>query len=439
MNKKLSQIEVFAVVLGSIIGWGSFMLPGTKFLPYSGVINTAIGLLLGVGCIGIIERSYRMMLEDHCQEGGEFSYVYKYLGRNHGFVVGWFLALAYLTMIPLNATAFPLVMNKLFEGSLAFGYLYTIAGDEVYLGQVLVALVMICFFALLNLRGIKETGKAQAVIISVLVSCVIIIFIGMLKNVDQALFLQRYVTNYTWDLKQILSVFAITPFLFVGFDAVPQLAKNMAFSAKKASRLAIVSLVIGMLIYNMLNITTGLAYGPSEAANKEWALGSAVMTYIGKGGFFLLVLALGAAVSSGINGFMICASKLLGAMGEEGIINERFGRKNTSNILSQAIVFVSIISFVAVWFGRQVIGWIVDMSSLGASIAYFYVCLVTAIRHTEEKVKHIAWLGVGVSTVFIMLLTMPFSPAQLGKESFVALVIWCGIGIRVGFKRKRSK
>ncbi len=36
MNKKLNKIDVFSIVLGSIIGWGgSFMLPGTKFFKRS--------------------------------------------------------------------------------------------------------------------------------------------------------------------------------------------------------------------------------------------------------------------------------------------------------------------------------------------------------------------------------------------------------------------
>ncbi len=33
MGKKLGVGEVFAILLGAIIGWGSFMLPGTQFLP----------------------------------------------------------------------------------------------------------------------------------------------------------------------------------------------------------------------------------------------------------------------------------------------------------------------------------------------------------------------------------------------------------------------
>src|SRR5699024_1282352 len=149
MNSDLGKIDVFSIVLGSIIGWGSFMLPGTKFLKEAGVINTAIGLFLGAFCIIIIESSYRVMMENHEGEGGEFSYTYKNYGRVHGFIVGWFLLLAYLTMIPLNSTAFPLVINKIFGNVLEYGYLYTIAGYEVYLGEVLMSNLIVLLFAYL--------------------------------------------------------------------------------------------------------------------------------------------------------------------------------------------------------------------------------------------------------------------------------------------------
>ena len=45
MKKKLGYFDVFSLVIGSIIGWGSFTLPGKQFLSKSGVINTTLGLL----------------------------------------------------------------------------------------------------------------------------------------------------------------------------------------------------------------------------------------------------------------------------------------------------------------------------------------------------------------------------------------------------------
>ncbi|GAA0738421.1 APC family permease [Clostridium oceanicum] len=429
MNEnKLSKIDMFSIVLGGIIGWGSFMLPGTKFLKESGVINTFLGLVLGVICIIIIEKNYLVMMKSHDEEGGEFSYTYNRLGKKHGFIVGWFLTLAYFTMIPLNATAFPLVIKKLFGGILEFGYLYNIAGYNIYLGEILISSITILTFASLNLKGIKKTSKIQNVIILSLISVVLVVCIGMFIKGDRTNFTKSYISNYSFDLSQIIKVFAITPFAFIGFDAVPQLSKEFNFSKKKASLVAIASLTIGVLIYNILNLVTALAYSPKEAMNLDWAAGSAVLSTLGKGFFILLIIALSAAVWSGINGFMICSSKLLGAIANYKMLPPKMAKVNKNGVFKSAIIFITIISLIAPWFGRKVIIWIVDMSSLGASIAYFYVCYAVLKQSKNKVTKTVAMVGTVISIVFIMLLLLPISPAALSKEAMIALITWCVIG-----------
>lgn len=428
MKKYLGKFDIFAIVLGAIIGWGSFMLPGTKFLKEAGVINTALGLIFGALCIIIIEKNYLVMMNSQDEEGGEFSFTYNRLGKKHGFVVGWFLTLAYFTMIPLNATAFPLVIKKLFGPVLEFGYLYNVAGYDVFVGEVIVSSLIILAFAYLNIKGLKATSKVQNVIIFALMSMVSLIFIGMLFKADTESFTTNYISNYSFDLSAIAKVFAITPFAFVGFDAIPQLSKEFNFSKKKASVVAVVSLLIGTLVYNLLNIITALAFSPEQASGLEWATGSAVMSVLGKGAFIMLIIALSAAVWSGINGFMICSSKLLGSIARYKILPDKMGEVNKNGAYKNAIIFITIVSLIAPWFGREVITWIVDMSSLGAAIAYLYVSYI-ALKIVENRVsKIVAVVGVGISILFILLLILPMSPAGLGIESMIALVVWCFVG-----------
>src|SRR3712207_2501938 len=112
MNAKLSKMDIIALVIGSVIGWGAFYLPGQKFLVQSGVINTAIGFLIGWVLIYFIQVAYHVMMDNHKEKGGEFSYIYEHLGKLHGFIVGWSLTFCYLTLIPLNATAVALVIRR---------------------------------------------------------------------------------------------------------------------------------------------------------------------------------------------------------------------------------------------------------------------------------------------------------------------------------------
>ena len=429
MKKSLGKFDIFAIVLGAIIGWGSFMLPGTKFLKEAGVINTALGLILGAVCIILIEKNYAVMINSQDEEGGEFSYTYNNMGKKHGFIVGWFLILAYLSMIPLNATAFPLVIKKLIGPVFEVGYLYTIAGYDVYLGEIILSTLIICLFAYVNIRGISGTSKIQNLIIIALVSSISIVFIGMVIKSDKVAFVNNYVSNYQLDLSGVAKVFSITPFAFIGFDAIPQLCKEFKFSKKKASTVAVVSLLIGTLIYNLLNIITALAFSPTEAVALDWAAGSAVIQVLGKWAFILIIIALCAAVWSGINGFMICSSKLLGAIARYDLLPSSIGKINNRGVYNNSVKFITIISLIAPWFGREVIIWIVDMSSLGAAIAYFYVSYISFKKVRTKGGKLIGCLGVFISILFMLLLLLPMSPAALGAEPIVALIMWTCLGI----------
>ena len=174
--KGLSKFDVLNLVIGSIIGWGSFILPGTLFLPNSGVINTALGLCIGGLFVIVIQKSYQVMLRNHVGEGGEFSYTLTNMGKVHGFVVGWSLSLCYLSMIPLNATAYVLILRKIFGKAMLWGYMYDFGPTSVYLADILIASAPIIVFTLINLRGLSLSAKIQNIMSSALVLIVIVLF-----------------------------------------------------------------------------------------------------------------------------------------------------------------------------------------------------------------------------------------------------------------------
>lgn len=440
-KSRLSKIDVFSIVIGSIIGWGSFMLPGSKFLIEAGVINTTIGIFSGALFIMLIQGSYYIMLKNHEEEGGEFSYTYKNLGERYGFLVGWFLSIAYLTIIPLNGTAFPLVVNKVFGSLFQFGYLYEIAGYKVYLGEILLSSFIVILFAYINIKGIKDSARVQNLIILLLVIFVFTVFMATLVETDKSKFLNNYINNYSFDISQVLRIFAITPFLFIGFDNIPQMFLEFDFDAKKATKIAVISILVGALIYSILNLTTALMFSPEEAYKLDWALGRGVLDNLGIVFYIMLSIALTAAVTSGINGFMISTSKLLGSMANYNIIPKSLGKVNEEDVLRNAIIFATLISLIAPWFGREVILWIVDMSSLGAAIAYFFVSFISMRLAPSKTFKIISILGMISSAIIVLLLLLPSSPASLGKESMIALALWAILGLVFYFivaKRKAA-
>ncbi len=429
MEKKLGKLDILTLVIGSIIGWGSFTLPQDQFLFSSGIINTTIGLFIGAFLILFIEKGYHVMMKHSKKEdGGEFSYTYQYLGRTHGFIVGWSLSLCYLSLVPLNATAFVLAFKIVFP-NFTFLYLYTIAGFSVYLSDILLAWLIIFIFAYINISGISVSSFVQNILILALIINVFVILFFMLCRVDLNSFNNNYIKYSKIDFNQILTVLSIVPFLFVGFDVIVQVSTDIGFDRRKSSKVAIIGILFGATIYSLLNLITGLAYSLNDVATKKWALGEGVLQYIGVVGFALLVIALLAAVTGGINGFMLSSSKLLGSISNYKLMPKKYSKQNKNKVYSNAIYFIVIVSMIAPLFGRKVIIYIVDLCSVLAALTYAYVSFVSIKNSDSIKEKILVIIGFIVSIMFILLLILPFSPTFLSIPSLLFMGSWSILGL----------
>lgn len=427
MRKKLNRIDILTLALGSIIGWGSFTLPGSKFLHESGIISTAIGFLLGGLAIVFIQQGYHIMMKKHNEDGGEFSYTYNNMGKINGFIVGWSLTLCYISMIPLNATAFVLVLKKLFGSRVDFIYLYQIAGYPVYLSEILIASLIILVFTYINIKGLKLSSSIQNIMILLMVLNVVTIFIFMFIKIDHRFIMDTYILSYKFNIAEVAKIFAIVPFLFVGFDVIPQVSTELNFEASKATKMALLAIFSGAIFYNLLNITTGLVYTPEKALREQWALGSAVLDNMGYIGFLLLIISLAGAVAGGINGFMLGSSKLIGSLSKYNFIHSKYKEENHNGVFENGVKFVALVSLIAPWFGREVIIYIVNMSSLLAAIAYFYVCYI-GFKNSTGIDRYFSAVGSLTSLVFIGLLLLPGSPGRLSNPSMILMIIWAILG-----------
>ena len=54
LQRQLSPMHVWAIAFGCVIGWGSFVMPGTTFLPDSGPLGTTIGIVISALIVSFI-------------------------------------------------------------------------------------------------------------------------------------------------------------------------------------------------------------------------------------------------------------------------------------------------------------------------------------------------------------------------------------------------
>lgn len=431
LRKSLSPTQVLSLALGCIIGFGCFVLPG-DFLGKSGPLGTAIGIVIGAGLMLLIIKSYGMVVERFPVAGAEYAHAYFAAGRYHAFVCGWFLSLGYLAVIPLNATALALLGKFVAPGLFARGFLYTVAGYDVFAGEILLASSSILLVGWFNLRSVHSVGDFQKYLTTILVAtamfvgCGILLFGGGSVNNLRPFFSPEKTT-----VASVLAIVAVAPWLFVGFDTLPQAAEELAFSESQTTRLMVISVVAGTVLYVLVTLATAVVQ-PWQSLledNPAWMTGAAVRLSLGKLGLGVLVSAIVAAIFTGINGFFLASSRLMFSMARAKVLPGFFARVHADRgTPTGAVVFAGAMALVAPWFGRQALVWIVDMSALGTAFGYGYTCVAAYFLSESLPARLYAVFGTVASVGFIVLLTIPGMPGFMALPSWVALAGWVMLG-----------
>ena len=474
LQKQLNPMHVWAIAFGCIIGWGSFINPGKKFLPNSGVAGTAIAMVLGALVMAVIAFSYAYMVPKYPEAGGEFTFTRNCFGKKAAYLCGWFLVAAYLTNVPMNSTAIGLIVDGL-DGNtdlLKFGFHYSIAGFEVYFGEMIFAMGILILFGILNILGVKKAGFIQTVLavllaVSALTICISGAVSAKTKGInmqpvwgfDKAAAIaagadgseiQEFAhTGAKGIASAVLATFAIAPWAYVGFDTIPQAAEEFKFSYKKVMGIMLIAIAFGCFVYTSNNTVAAAALEnwPERVLAGEWVLLVAAEELLGVFGKILIGIGVSCAVLSGIMGFYLASSRLMFSMARDGYLPAVFGKIDEKyGTPKNAMVFCILISLSGPILGREALGWFVDMSAIGASIGYFFTCAATLVTIKRDGdgsplVKIMAVVGVCFSIAFMILQLIPIpglSGVHFGKESYLMLVIWCILGILFFLRERRN-
>ena len=474
LKRQLNPMHVWAIAFGCIIGWGSFVNPGKKFLPNSGVAGTAIAMLLGAMVMIIIACSYAYMVPKYPKAGGEFTFTKVCFGSNTAFVCGWFLVAAYLTNVPMNSTAIGLIVDGL-DGNtdiLKFGFHYAIAGFEIYFGEMIFAMAILMIFAVLNILGVKKAGIIQTVLsVLLVVSAFVLAISALFSSKTQGINMNPIwgfdkaaaaATNFAMEnvgdfahsgtngvISAILATFAIAPWAYVGFDTIPQAAEEFNFSYKKVIGIMVIAILFGCFVYTANNTVAAAALEnwPERVMAGEWVLLVAAEEILGVFGKILIGIAVSCAVLSGIMGFYLASSRLMYSMAKDAYLPKTFAKIDPKyGTPKNAIIFCMILSLSGPILGREALGWFVDMSAIGASMGFFFTSASALKRMNEQKyssrfLKVMAVFGVVFSVIFMILQLVPIPGLEgvnFGRESYFMLVVWVTLGCVFYFMQRKK-
>ena len=219
-ERALSPLGVWAMSLGCIIGWGSFVMPGTSFLPDAGPVGTIIGVAISCAMCLVVGFNYSYLLQHYPDNGATYTYTKEILGNDHAFLSIWSLGLAYISLLWANVTAFVLIGRYLIGDVLQWGFHYQVAGYDVYLGEVVTTVCLQIFFGLLSCYAKRFSTALRTGLAVVMLAADLALFFGvLLRSGGTGMITPAFAAGEPKGM-QILNVAVLGPWMFVGFEAV---------------------------------------------------------------------------------------------------------------------------------------------------------------------------------------------------------------------------
>ncbi|MCR5294118.1 MAG: response regulator [Lachnospiraceae bacterium] len=428
-----SMYDAWALAFGCIIGWGAFIMPGTTFLPEAGVPGTAAALGISSALMLVIAYNFAYMMGGSDELGGPYAYALDAFGFDSAFLCSWFLCLSYLAVIPINATALPLLGRILLPDVFHRGFYYEIAGYAVYLNEAFLselAIIGVGLFMRFNTRLMRRLQTFLAVFLAA--GILVFAAAAVLKGGGAAVFPHLSVEgSESGTLMGIFAIILLSPWAFVGFDTTAFVPGSFRSSSGKVFLVLGSAIFAGGLSYFALTFISSAVYGIPVPAGTEDASSQlfirAAEYYMGPSGtFFMVALAL-AAVLTGLIGFFKAGERLLTVMAEGGILPRCFREDSFS------ILFLILSSSVLSFFGRTALGWIVDMSSFGAVAGYGFASAAVWKRSRgagQPKSCASGAAGTLIALFFAVFFLVPgLLPVNgMAAESYLFLACWSVLG-----------
>ena len=459
LKRHLGAGNLILLGIGAIIGAGLFVRTAAAAAEHAGPSVTLSFIVAAIGCAlaGMCDAEFSAMTP---VSGSAYTYSYATMGELFAWIIGWDLVLEYALGAATVAIAWSQYLNKLIENFIGAAYVipyqfchspFETSPDGVRGMINLPAIVILFFLTIILVRGIKESAVFNAIVVSVKVLIVILFialgwqFIDPVNHtpfIPEATKLDGHAFGGIWG---ILGGAGVVFFAFIGFDAVSTVAQETK-NPKRDMPIGILgSLVVCTILYILFSwVLTGIApYSDFRTTGREASVAYAIETYMQGYGWLgkFITVAILFGFSSVILVMLLGQSRVFYSMSRDGLVPKLFSElhpKFSTPYKSNWVFFVFVAIFAA-FIPDSVVG---DMTSIGTLFAFALVSIGIIIMRKIDPDHPRPFRTPLVPLVPILaVLVCGAMIFGLGKENWMRLVVWLGIGfvIYFGYSLRNSK
>jgi APA family basic amino acid/polyamine antiporter len=451
LKRTLGPVQLVALGIGAIIGAGLFSLTGIAAANNAGPAVVISFIVAAIGCAfaGLCYSEFSTMIPI---AGSAYTYAYATMGELMAWIIGWDLVLEYAVGAGTVAVSWSAYVVSFFKdfgidippqlASSPFEPL-TLPGTNIAIqGYInLPALFVVVMISALLMIGIQESARANAIIVALKVTVVIIFIVlgwASIKPENYTPFIPPNtgaVGAFGWS--GVLRAAGIVFFAFIGFDAVSTAAQETKNPQKHMPVGIIGSLAVCTLLYVLFaHVLTGIV------PYRELQSAAPVAVAIDRTPYMWLRPAIKLAIIAGYTSVILVMllgqSRVFFSMSRDRLlpklfsdIHPKFRTPWRSNLL-----FMVLTGAVAALAPISVLG---EMTSIGTLFAFVLVCIGVIIMRRTHPGTHRPFRTPGVPLVPVLgvgfnLVMMYF----LGWTNWLRLFIWMALGMIVYFKYSRK-
>jgi APA family basic amino acid/polyamine antiporter len=469
LNKTLGPWSLTALGIGAVIGSGIFVLTGTaaagETLSFHSVLHAPVLDLIfhGPNAISTIGRPgagpaiaisfilvalacsfaalcYAELASMIPIAGSAYTYSYATLGELVAWIIGWDLILEYAVSNMAVAVGFSAYFNDILDSIFGIRLPQALSEPMVVGGQLtgswfnLPAFLILMLLTWILVQGIRESARANNIMVIVKVGAILLFVIGAGRAVDP-LNWSPFAPN---GFQGVLTGAAIVFFTYIGFDSVSTAAEETRRPQRDLPIGIIATLAVCTLLYVAVALVlTGVAKW--DTLNNAAPVAGALRD-LGYDGIRRIV-GVGAVVGmiSSLMIFQYGQARIWFAMSRDRLLPAIFSRVHPTHRTPHVSTWVAGL-FVGIPAGVWDIGTFADLSNIGTLFAFVVVATgVIVLRRTQPdrprgfRVPLVPLLP-GLSILFCLILML-----SLPLETWFRFLGWLAIGLAIYFLFGRKR
>lgn len=428
--KTMNARDLMAIGIGTVIGTGIFILPGTIAAKQAGP-GVSLSFLLSAIVCAFAAMCYAEFASALPVAGSAYSYGNVVFGEFFGWLLGWALVLEYMLAVASVSTGWAAYFNSFIE-SFGLKIPHALSGpfDPAHGTYInIVAVVIVLLITVMLSRGLQSSVRVNNIAVVIKVAIILIFIVAGLFFIKP----KNYHPFLPYHMSGVIHGATIGFFAYLGFDCVSSSAAEVK-NPKRNMPLGIIGTlgIVTLLYMGVAIVLTGMVkYTRLDVANPvSYALQLVHQNWLAE------LLSIGALI--GMFTMMVAmiysSSRLIYAIGRDGLLPVFLGKLDKKSHSPQVALWIVAV-IIATMGGLVSLDQLTSLVNIGTLFAFTLVSFgIIPLRRRKDignrggfKVPLYPFIPILSGLLCLAMMT------QLQLETYIGAGIWFTLGIIIYF------